>query len=101
MDVARYFVVLLSVIAILFAVSIVYKILAAVEGNVASAASQAASALASQAGPVQVSATPDNATGMSASAYASGMSAAMPALQYISYILAAAAAAALIWTRRR
>jgi len=101
MDVARYFVVLLTVAVILFAVSLVYKILAEVEGNFGNAASQAASALASQAGPVQVSATPDNATGMSASAYASGMSAAMPVLQYIPYIVAAAAAAALIWTRRR
>jgi hypothetical protein len=101
MDVARYFVVLLAIAAMLFAVSMVYKILAIAEGNLASAASQAASALASQAGPVQISATPDNATGMSASAYASGMSAAMPVLQYISYIVAAAAAAALIWTRRR
>ena len=101
MDVARYFVVLLAIAVMLFAVSMVYKILAAVEGNFGNAAVQAASALASQAGPVQVSATPDNATGMSASAYASGMSAAMPVLQYISYIMAAAAAAVLIWTRRR
>jgi hypothetical protein len=101
MDVARYFVVLLAVAVILFASSLVFKILAAVEGNLANAAAQAASALASQAGPVQISATPDNATGMSASAYASGMSAAMPVLQYIPYIVAAAAAAVLIWTRRR
>jgi len=101
MDIARYFVVLLAVAVILFAVSLVFKILALAEGNLANAAEQAASVLASQAGPVKVSATPDNATGMSARAYASGVSAAVPILQYIPYIIAAAAAAALIWTRRR
>jgi hypothetical protein len=101
MDVARYFVVLLVIAVMLFAASLAFKILALAEGNLANAAEQAASALASQAGPMKVSATPDNATGMSASAYASGMSAAVPVLQYIPYIIAAAAAAALIWTRRR
>jgi len=101
MDVARYFVVLLAVAVIMFAASIAYKILAVAEGNLANAATQAASALVSHTGPVKVSATPDNATGMSASAYASGVSTAMPILQYISYIIAAAAAAALIWTKMR
>jgi len=101
MDIARYFVALLAVTAIMFTVSIAYKILAAAEGNLANAATQAASALASQAGPVKVSATPDNATGMSASAYAAGVSTAMPLLQYIFYIIAAAVAAALIWTKSR
>ena len=101
MNVARYFVVLLAVTVIMLAVSIAYKILAVAEGNLANAAEQAASALASHAGPVKVSATPDNATGMSASAYASGVSVAMPVLQYISFIMAAGVAAALLWTKIR
>ncbi|MCI4465714.1 MAG: hypothetical protein JHC22_08035 [Thermoproteus sp.] len=101
MDIARYFIVLLAITVVMLAVSIAYKILAVAEGGVADATEQAVLVLAKHAGPVPVSATPDNATGLSANAYASGVSIAMPFLQYISYIVAAAVAAALIWTRRR